>query len=68
MPYQETQDLPKSVRHVLPEHAQEIYLSAFNKAWKKFSARDNAEETCHRIAWSAVKRVYHKNGQKWVLS
>ena len=26
-------DLPLSIRHVLPEHAQDIYRAAFNHAW-----------------------------------
>ena len=33
MPYASTEDLPVSIRAHLPEHAQEIYLHAFNHAW-----------------------------------
>ena len=32
MPYQTRDDLPASVRHVLPEHAQDIFKDAFNNA------------------------------------
>lgn len=39
MPYATIHDLPKSVRHVLPEHAQEIYLAAFNNAWTEYAER-----------------------------
>lgn len=32
MPYRSKQELPDSVQHVLPAHAQEIYKEAFNSA------------------------------------
>lgn len=72
MPYQSTSELPDSVRHVLPAHAQEIYKEAFNSAWSQYQdkedRRDNAsrEQTAHRVAWAAVKNVYHKgDDDKW---
>jgi hypothetical protein len=49
MPYDNLKDLPKSVRHVLPKHAQEIYLAAFNRAWVRNPhdvwGRRNADNT-----------------------
>lgn len=67
MPYAGTEDLPESVRHVLPEHAQEIYRAAFNAAWMQHADDPVAEEgTAHRIAWAAVKRRYRKSGGRWV--
>lgn len=66
MPYQEITELPGNVRHVLPEHAQEIYKEAFNHAWDEYKdpgkRRDDAdrEEVAHRVAWSAVKQKYEK--------
>jgi cation transport regulator len=36
MPYENLKDLPKSIRHMLPKHAQEIYLAAFNSAWERY--------------------------------
>ena len=66
MPYANTKDLPESVRNALPEHAREIYLSAFNNAWKEYADpderrdRDSREEVAHKVAWSAVKRSYAK--------
>jgi len=67
MPYDKISDLPGRVRESLPRHAQEIYLKAFNNAWrqyvdpgKRMKGRDR-EETAHRIAWSAVERVYAKS-------
>lgn len=73
MPYHTVQDLPNSVQHVLPDHAQHIYLAAFNHAWEeyKFQAdrrdNDSREETAHKVAWAAVKHVYEKDEEsgKW---
>ena len=58
MPYQSPLDLPKGVRDNLPDHAQEIYVAAFNNAWKEY---DRDEERAHRVAWSAVKKTYEKD-------
>lgn len=74
MPYQTRNDLPESVRHVLPEHAQDIFKEAFNHAIKQYQdpqkRRDNSspEQIAFRVAWSAVEKVYRKdeNG-KWQL-
>ena len=74
MPYNNIKDLPESVRHVLPSHAQEIYLSAFNNAYEEYKDKnqrrdqnESQEEVAHRVAWSAVKQKYEKNSQeKWV--
>jgi cation transport regulator len=68
MPYSSIDDLPLSIREHLPEHAQEVYLSAFNHAWMEYRDREPArlEETAHRVAWSAVKRKYQKSGSHWV--
>jgi cation transport regulator len=66
MPYLITDDLPDSVRHHLPDHAQQIYLAAFNNAWRQHADDPDREAIVHRIAWSAVKRQYHKVGDAWV--
>lgn len=63
MPYARNEDLPPSVRHHLPPHAQDIYREAFNQAWDRHGGD---EATVHRIAWGAVKRVYEKDGETWV--
>ncbi len=71
MPYDNPQSLPESVRRVLPKHAQEIYLAAFNNAWEQYKhpkdRRDNdsREETAHKVAWAAVKQKYKKGEEKW---
>ncbi len=73
MAYQNLTDLPDQVQNSLPEHAQEIYLEAFNSAWQQYDQPeerrgDNTrEETAHAVAWAAVKKVYEKNGEgRWV--
>lgn len=75
MQYVTIDDLPASVRHHLPHHAQEIYRAAFNKAWTEYadpnSRRDAAsqEETAHRVAWGAVERVFTRTSDgAWVRS
>ncbi len=74
MPYKNRSDLPESVQHVLPAHAQDIYKEAFNSAWEQYKhpeeRRDDAsrEETAHRVAWAAVSMITRKarmiNGTK----
>ncbi len=69
MPYQKIEELPSTVRNVLPKHAQEIYLAAFNRAWDQYQAEENVTNTqsretvSHKIAWTAVKDRYHKNSE-----
>ena len=59
-------DLPAPVQHVLPEHGLDIYRKAFNNAWKQYKDPDSRrtpesrEEVCHKVAWNAVKKKYHK--------
>ncbi len=66
MPYRTIEDLPAPVRRHLPEHAQEIYRTAFNHAWESYAATPAREEIAHRVAWAAVKRRYRKAGADWV--
>ena len=68
MPYASVEDLPASVHSHLPAHAQEIYRSAFNNAWVEYEDRGPAqrEQLAHRVAWTAVKRKYEKEGDFWV--
>lgn len=68
MPYASNIELPPSVRRALPEHAQDIFRSAFNTAWQSYGRRDpeHREEIANRVAWAAVKRRYHKVGKAWL--
>jgi cation transport regulator len=66
MPYESNDDLPASVRHSLPSHAQDIYREAFNHAFAAHNSEPGHEERAHRIAWAAVKRSYVKTASGWV--
>lgn len=65
MPYKTRADLPETVRQALPTHAADIYKDAFNNAYEQYG---HDEARTHRVAWSAVKRKYHKDERagKWV--
>ena len=73
MPYDRIEELPESVKGVLPKHAQEIYQKAFNSAWEQYDEPEerrgdaSRDETAHRVAWAAVKNVYEKDegSNKW---
>jgi len=71
MPYQTNKDLPDSVRHVLPLHAQDIYRAAFNHAWDEYKDPDKRrtdeprEQIAHKVAWAAVKKKYRKVDGEW---
>lgn len=72
MPYSSNEELPDNVRRNLPEHGQQIYRKAFNSAWDEYKnpedrrGDDDREEVSHKVAWAAVKKEYHKEGDKWV--
>jgi len=66
MPYQSTADLPGPVQDHLPPAAQEIYKEAFNSAWEQYADREEREAIAHKVAWSAVKKRYRKQGERWV--
>jgi len=40
LPYKTINDLPRSVRKNLPEHAQEIFLESFNNVWNEYKEPD----------------------------
>lgn len=72
MPYEKREELPDSVRNVLPPHAQSIYKEAFNSAWEQYAKPEDRkgdssrEETAHAVAWSAVKENYEKgDDDRW---
>jgi cation transport regulator len=66
MPYSSNQELPASVRHSLPEPAQQVYRKVFNSAWRRYPLDARREEISRRIAWTAVKQLYCKFDGKWV--
>jgi cation transport regulator len=73
MPYNNIKDLPDNIQNVLPKHAKEIYLKAFNHAWEEYEnpekrkTDESREEVSHKVAWAAVKTKYHKDESgNWV--
>ncbi len=58
-PYKNITELPKQVQ-VLPKSGQKIWLEVFNKSYPK------GEDYARKVAWTAVKNVYKKVGDKWV--
>ncbi len=64
MPYTTIGQLPRAVREDLPKHARNIWMSAYNSAYQQ----GLDEESCARIAWSAVEKSYKKDetSGKWV--
>lgn len=73
MPYKSNSELPETVRENLPDHGQDIYREAFNSAWEEYAdpserrGNESREEVAHKVAWSAVKKVYEKDSRgNWV--
>ena len=62
MPYPTLASLPDAVKS-LPKHAQEIFQSAFNAAFKQYEG-DEAKSAA--TAWAAVKTKFKKVDDKWV--
>ena len=66
MPYKNTSELPDNVKNVLPEHAQHIFLEAFNSAYEQYDqpeerrGDDSREDVARKVAWAAVKKSYQK--------
>jgi cation transport regulator len=67
MPYIDVDELPESVKNSLPQHAQEIYLAAYNNASEQYAdpktrrGAASLEEVTHKVAWAAVKKEYKKD-------
>jgi cation transport regulator len=57
----------------LPQHAQEIFKEAHKNALDQYNdpkkrrggKKESQEEVAHKVAWSAVKKKYKKDGDKW---
>ncbi len=63
MPYDKLSDLPDAVKG-LPKHAQEIFLAAYNAAFKEY---DGNEGKAFATAWTAVKNKFKKSDSgEWV--
>ncbi len=76
MPYYNSlNDLPERVRNNLPEHAQHIFMEAFNNAWEQYKEpekrrggqKQSREEVAFKVAWGAVEKEYKKDESgNWV--
>lgn len=60
--------LPDAVKK-LPKEAREIWVSAFNSAWKNYdpetSEQDSQEGYARAVAWGAVNKNFKKVDGKW---
>jgi len=54
----------KDAPSTLPSGAKDVYVSAFNNAYSNTCEGD--DECSARIAWSAVKSNYRKDGETWI--
>lgn len=58
----------------LPTHGQEIFKEAHKNALDQYKdpkkrrggKKESKEQVAHKVAWSAVKKVYKKEGDKWI--
>jgi cation transport regulator len=58
----------------LPQHAQHIYKKVHASAEKQYKNPEkrrggksqSVDEVTHKAAWAAVKKVYTKEGDRWV--
>jgi cation transport regulator len=61
MRYASKSDLPPTVRNVLPEPAQELYLEAYNQGWDQYKEGQgylSRDGVAHQRGWTAVRHVY----------
>ena len=63
MPYDKSNP-PDKIKD-LPAHAQDVWMSAFNNAWKEYNGD---EAKCNATAWSAVEKAGYKQDEKgnWI--
>jgi cation transport regulator len=65
--YESIEDLPDTVRDVLPREAQEVYLEAFHESFEGYdeetSSEMNQEAVANRDAWAAVKAEYTRDDE-----
>lgn len=56
MTYSKIDELPSEVREKLPEHAQQIFLAAFNSA----QSDGMDEEAAKGVGWNSLKQEYEQ--------
>jgi cation transport regulator ChaB len=60
--YASIDDLPEATK-ALPKRGKEIFLAAFNSAFKQYKGD---ESKCFPVAWAAVKAKFEEKDGKWV--
>jgi len=61
MRYESKSDLPPTIRDVLPEYAQELYLQAYQKGWDEYKEGQgylSRDGVAHQRGWTAVQHEY----------
>jgi cation transport regulator len=62
MVYNQIDELPEDIKQTLPEHAQQIFVAAFNAAQGNGFSEDGAVG----VAWNSVRNEYEEgNDGKW---
>jgi len=65
MAYSKVDELPAEIKQQLPEHAQQIFVAAFNSA----QSDGMDEEAAKHVAWNSVKQMYQQGQDgKWHLA
>jgi cation transport regulator len=67
MKYEIRADLPHTLREVLPEEAQDVYLEAYAAAWKDYDPGIQRtldhEAIAHRDAWETVLKEFEQDSE-----
>jgi cation transport regulator len=61
MRYENRSDLPRTIRDVLPEPGQDIYLRAYQKAWDMYTEGQgylSRDVMAHQQGWTALQHEY----------
>jgi cation transport regulator len=61
MRYENKSDLPPTIRDVLPERAQELYLAAYQRAWDAYEQGQgylSRDVMAHQQGWTAMRHEY----------
>jgi cation transport regulator len=64
MRYKSRSELPPTIRDVLPERAQELYLVAYQKAWDAYEQGQgylSRDVMAHQQGWTAMQHAYKQD-------
>jgi cation transport regulator len=65
MRYEKKSDLPATIRDILPEEAQQVYLEAYQRSYDDYEEGEGGdlsrESVAHRDGWTALQREYRQN-------